>query len=223
MRIRFLAFSVVIALVLIFAPAWAGEWEKLTDEERQNLLSGEVVYRSVKTKVDKDKHKGHGVSMILVNAPVDECWRIFTEWNKHQEFIPGKTGSAVIEERPEYILCLKQFRFFGVPTQFTVRYYVDVERRRIDFELDPDWAHDIKHTAGWFIFEQIEPGTTLFIYEVTNLDPGIVVPPRIMDFLQKRALPAVSENTKKRIESGGKWKKDEKALYQSWKNKQEPQ
>jgi hypothetical protein len=222
MRNILTAIGLALALVLFISAGEAGEWEKLSEEERRQLENGEVIYRSVKTKVDKDKHKGHGVSMIVVNAPIEECWRIFTEWNKHQEFIPGKVGSAVIEEKPDYILCLKKFRFFGVRIQFTVRYYVDVEKRRVEFKLDPDWAHDIKDTYGHFAFEKITPDSTLFIYECANLDPGIVVPPKIMDFLQKRALPAVSENVKKRIETGGEWKKDENLLYQGLKDRQEP-
>lgn len=219
---RVMASSVFI-MFLFAGAARSGEWESLTKEQRDRLLAGEVIYKSVIIENEQEKHKGHGVSMVLVNAPVEQCWKLFTQINSHHEFIPQQTGSAVVEQSPGHARVLKQFTFFGIKLHYTIIYTIDDKNHRIDFQLDPDRPHGIKDTSGYFLFEQVAPDTTLFVYGLKKLDPGIPVPQFAVDLLQKRTLPDVAENTKKRIESGGKWKKDERALYQGWKNKQEPQ
>jgi hypothetical protein len=196
-------------VVTLFAAAVsAGEWENLTEEQRQKLLNGEVIYQSIKNVDERGALKGSGQSMVLVNAPIDKCWEIFTQFNKQQEYWPRKTGSGVLEQGPGFALVLKQFKFAGAKVSYVVKYLIDEENHSIDYEIDKSRPHDIKDAAGSFCFEKIDSDTTLFIYQVTRMDTGIFVPEFIREALQKRDLPAVAENVKKRIESGGTWKKN---------------
>ena len=199
---------IIFALIgFTYPPVFASEWNKLTKEEKQRLLNGETIYKSVKFTDAEGKTHGFGQAMVIINAPIKKCWEIFTQFDRQQEYFPRKTASVVIKQKPDFALVFKQFKFFGVKIEYTIKYKIDAKNYRIDFGLDPSRSHDIKDTAGFFLFEKITPQKTLFIYGVTKLDTGIKIPSFIQNYLQKKDLPKVVENVKKRIESGGKWKK----------------
>jgi len=183
------------------------EWEKLSLQEKKELIGGKVIYKSIKYTDSEGKIKGYGQSMVIINAPIDKCWKIFTQFDKQQEYFPRKTASVILEQKPDFALVLKRFKFFGFTVEYTIKYKIDEKNYRIDFELDPSHPHDIKDTAGFFLFEKISEQKTLFVYGVTKLDTGLKVPSFIQNYLQKRDLPAVAENVRKRIESDGEWKK----------------
>lgn len=204
---KLFASCLFIMAVLFALSSSANEFEKLSDEEKEKLQRSEVVYKSVYKKDEKGRLKGHGQSMILVNAPLDKCWEIFVQFNAWHKYWPKITGSAVIEQKPGQALVLRRSRFSGINVEYMVRYTIDEKKYRIDFELDVSQPHDIEYTAGYFLFEKISPATTLFVYAVTELDTGLPVPEVIREAIEKRDLPACAENVKKRIESGGTWGK----------------
>ena len=51
-----------------------------------------------------------------------------------------------------------------------------------------------------------EPGRTLVVYRA-YVDAGTSVPKFVQDFMIRRSIPNLLRATKKRIESGGTWKK----------------
>lgn len=201
----------VICLLLAIvasAPALSQEYDKLTKQEKEKLQKGEIIYKSVQSADSQGKISGHGQSMALVKAPVEKCWEIFTQFNKQQEYFPRKTESLVLEQKPGVALVQKKFKFYWVTIGYVNRYQIDPQKHRIDFSIDLSKPSDIKDSAGFFLFEPVGPDRTLFTYGVTRLDTGISMPSFVQEYLQKRDLPAVAENVRKRIESGGTWKKE---------------
>jgi hypothetical protein len=201
---------VVYVLLAFMAPlaAWTSELDKLSKEEKEKVQKGEVIYKSVKTADASGKISGYGQSMALIKAPIDKCWQIFTQYDKQQEYFPRKTESVVVEQKPGVVLVRKNFKFYWVNIGYTNRYQVDAKNYRIDYSIDPGKPHDVKDSAGFFLFEKIAPDQTLFTYAVTRLDTGIAMPSFVQEYMQKKDLPAVAENVRKRIESGGTWKKE---------------
>jgi len=199
----------VCFLLAVLAPlaARSQEFGKLSREEKEKILKGEVIYKSVKAADSKGNISGYGQSMALIKAPIDKCWEIFTQYDKQQEYFPRKTESVVLEQKPGLVLVRKKFKFYWVSIGYVNRYQVDAKNYRIDFSIDPSQPHDIKDSAGFFLFEKIAPDQTLFTYGVTRLDTGIAMPSFVQEYMQKKDLPAVAENIRKRIESGGTWKK----------------
>jgi len=197
-------------LLAVIAPlaARSQEFAKLSKEEKDKILKGEIIYKSVKAADSKGNISGYGQSMALIKAPIDKCWEIFTQYDKQQEYFPRKTESVVIEQKPGVVLVRKKFKFYWVSIGYVNRYQVDAKNYRIDFSIDPSQPHDIKDSAGFFLFEKIAQNQTLFTYGVTRLDTGIAMPSFVQDYMQKKDLPAVAENIRKRIESGGTWKKE---------------
>jgi len=203
----FLRIITLLILTIPFNRALAREWDKLTEKEKNKLLQGEVIYQSVKSTDAEDRLSGYGQSLAVVNAPIEKCWEIFTQYEQQQEYFPRKTLSRVIDQKPGLVLVQKEFKFYWAKIKYVNQYKIDPKNFRIDFQIDQTYPHDLKDSAGFFLFEKISPDTTLFIYAVTKLDTGIKTPQFIQNYIQKRDLPAVAENVRKRIESNGTWKK----------------
>jgi hypothetical protein len=102
----------------------------------------------------------------------------------------------------------KVFKFYVVKVEYTVLCTIDRKNRRVDFQLDPEYKHDLEDTAGYFLFEPVDDKTTLFTYAATKVQPRLKVPFSIQNYLTARDLPDVVANVKMRIESGGTWTKD---------------
>ncbi|HUT53662.1 MAG TPA: hypothetical protein VM658_09740 [bacterium] len=215
---KFSLFVLLAVLLAALAAGGAGEGQaqagakspldRFSAEQRQKLLAGEAVYEQVKTQDADGVTHGHGESYVIIAAPVAECWKIFTRFDEMQLYFPRKKLSEVIESSPGRAVVKKVFDFYVIEMQYTIDYKIDEQARRVDFQLDPKYPHDINDTAGFFLFEKIDEKRTLFSYAATKVDTGVKVPGFIQDYLTSRDLPAVAANVKKRIESGGKWTKD---------------
>ena len=203
----FIAVASIVA-ALAAAPAFAGEWETLGEDEKRQLQGGEILCRTVARDVGEGKIEGYMQSIVKIDASLDRSWELFTQFERHSEFLPRQTGSVVVEKTPRSVFVLKKFSFFGRKVDYVIEYRIDAEGHRIDYELDRSRPHDIEDAAGYFVFEAISPDTSLMAYGITRLDTGMPIPGFIQKHLQKRDLPGVVENVKKRIESGGTWKKD---------------
>jgi len=205
---RYFKIFLTILVILASRQIQSSEWDKLSKEEKAKLFKGEIIYKSVKTADAAGKISGCGQSMALIQAPIDKCWEIFTRFDKQQEYFPRKTASLVIDQKPGFALVQKKFRFYWVDIEYWNKYQIDQQNYRIDFSIDQSKPHDLKDSAGFFLFEKISPDQTLFTYGVTRLDTGLSLPSFVQEYMQKRDLPAVAGNVRKRIESGGTWKKE---------------
>ena len=177
-------------------------------DQLEKLLAGETVFEHVEMTGSDGKIRGQGKAAVLINAPVEECFRIFCEFDKMQEYLPRKTKSEVIRSSEGEVLVYKQLKFLIKTIEFTSRYIVDPKAHRVEFELVPDLPHDIKDSAGYYQFDPVDQNRTLFSYGLTRMDSGIRVPGFIQKHMTSRDLPNVVRSVKKRIESGGTWTKD---------------
>ena len=182
--------------------------DKFKPDQREKLLAGESIFEYVDSTGPDGKTRGQAKAAILVNMPVDECFRIFCEFNKMHEYLPRKTKSEVIGSFDGGVLVSKQLKFLFKTIDFTSRYTVDPKAHRVEFELDPDFPHDLKDSAGYYQFDPIDQNRSLFTYGLTRMDSGIKVPGFIQKHMTSRDLPNVVQHVKKRIESGGTWTKD---------------
>jgi len=182
--------------------------DRFTPEELKKLEAGEAVYQLVQTEDADGKTRGHGQSSALINAPIDLCFKIFCEFDKHHLFFPRKKKSEVKKTWDNKALVYKEFDFYVVTVEYTVLYTVDSDIHRVDFQMDREYPHDIEDTAGYFHFEKVDDQRTLFTYAATKVETGVKVPGFIQEYITSRDLPNVVLSVKKRIESGGKWTKD---------------
>ncbi|HUT53474.1 MAG TPA: hypothetical protein VM658_08795 [bacterium] len=179
---------------------------RFTAEQKQKLLAGEPVYIYTETSAPGGSGKGFGQAFIIINAPVETCFKIFGELGKQHEYFPRKTKSEVVKSEGNHTLVHNEFDFYLAAIEYYSLYTIDADGHRFDFEMDKSHPHNVEESAGYFVFEKIDGRRTLFTYAATRLDVGVSVPGFIKELIVSRDLPAQAVNVKKRIESGGKWK-----------------
>ncbi len=182
---------------------------RFTPEQKEKLLAGEAIYEHVEEKGEDGKLHGHGQSSALIDAPIDEAFKIFCQYDKHQLYFPRKTKSDVVKTEGEVSWVHKEFDFSLITIEYTVKYVKDEKNHRVDFEMDPSYPHDLKDTAGYFHFEKVDEKKTLITYAATKVETGLKVPSMVQNYLTSKDLPTVVINIKKRIESGGTWTKED--------------
>ena len=178
-----------------------GPLARFSAEQRARLLAGEAVFEYRQT----GEGRGHGQATILINAPLETCFTIFSALDRQSQYFPRKTKSEIVERQGNRILLRNEFDFYLARIEYYSLYTVDPRRHRFDFELDQSYPHNVDESAGYFQFEAVDERRTLFTYAATKLDVGVAVPDFIKQYLTSRDLPALAVNVKKRIESGGQW------------------
>jgi len=201
--------GIFIIVICSAAVATDSPLDRFTAEERQKLEKGEAVFKHVQTKSDDGETRGHGESAAIINKPIDQCWKILLEYDKMHLYFPRKTKSEVVEKEGNRVAVYKEFSFYVTSIKYTMDYFVDADAHRIDYKINKKYPSDIKDTEGIFLFEKVDEKRTLFTYAVLKLDTGVKVPGFIQEYITSKDLPAVVLNVKKRIESGGKWTKDD--------------
>jgi len=184
-----------------------GPLARFAEVERDKLLAGEAVFSHAVCGDDGEAGSGSGRASVVIDAPVETCFEIFSDLAQQRHYFPRKTRSDVIASKGNRSWVRTEVDFSLRTIVYTVRYTVDRAHHRFDFELDKRYPHDIDELSGYFRFEQIDGRRTLLTYVVTRLDSGMAVPGFIRKYLTSRDLPAQVVNVKRRIESGGTWKK----------------
>jgi len=179
---------------------------RFSEKEREQLLRGEPVF----SYVNKSNQSGHGQASIIINAKTDVCFDIFRRLEDQHHYFPKKTKSDVIRREGNQVLLYNEFFIYIATVEYTSWYTIDKKNHRFDFEMDKSYPHNIDESAGYFVFERIDRDRTLLRYGATKLDVGVKVPEFIKEYVTSRDLPALTINVKRRIESGGKWTKEDK-------------
>lgn len=208
-KIPALFVSLILLLGVAAAPASPpSPLDRFTPDQRAKLAAGEAIFMTVKSN-EGGTTQGHGQSVVVIKAPVADCYRIFTDYNQHAKFFPRKTKSQVLKTAGNVASVQKEFNFYGFTVKYVMTYTADPANYTVKYKIDPAYPHDIEDTAGFFKFEKIDDRTTLFTYAVTRLKTGVAVPSFIQSYISSRDLPAVAANVKKRVESKGTWVKSE--------------
>lgn len=180
---------------------------RFSPEEREKLLKGEAIYRSVLVENPDGSSSGHGEAIAIVKAPTDECFAMFCEFEKWKLYFPRMMISKVLERSGDKAIFYKELDFKLVTIRYTQTLTIDPKAHCVDFTVYPEGVNDIKASDGYFLFEKIDDQNTLLSYGLTKMDIGVTIPKFIQDYMSSKDLPGIVINIKKRIESGGKWEK----------------
>jgi hypothetical protein len=182
--------------------------DRFTPEQQKKLLAGEAIYEAQMANEKSDSPSGAGKAFVLINAPVEECFEKFSDFEAHRLYFPRKTVSKVLEVREDGTVSVYKELDFKLKTiRYYIIYTIDPEAHRVDFDLDEARESDIKASQGYFHFIAVDKDTTLFDYGLVNTEVGVKVPGFIRRYLTSKDLPRVVTNFKNWLESGGTWKK----------------
>jgi hypothetical protein len=217
MCLLFLILAIVVQLgraqILADAssPVVTGSGESVLDRysagQKKNLLAGEPVFESGIGEGPGGMHEAHGRTIALVNKPIDECFKIFCEFDKQYLYFPRITVSRVLKREGNTVVIYKEVGYAIATIRYTHILTIDPEAYRVDFVTDPKGINNVRFSSGYFRFEKVDESRSLFTYELTKMDSGFTIPEFIKKYIASKDLPKIAINIKKRIESGGTWEK----------------
>jgi carbon monoxide dehydrogenase subunit G len=198
--------SILILPVGVSAQHAANVDKQLTPANIAKLDAGETILLD-QTYTDKDgKTRGKGLAMVIVNAPEAQVWKYLPAFDTYTEFMPRMIGSKIYSNEGSKIGVQYELKIAIKKVKYHCMHDVHPDKGYLEWNLDASQKNDIADTTGYWVTKKHGEGKTIIAYSV-SVDTGIAVPKMIQDYLTKKDLPNVVKAVKKRIESGGTYKK----------------
>jgi len=181
--------------------------DRFSAGQKKTLLAGQPIFESGIAGGPDGNHEAHGRTTALINKPVDDCFKIFCEVDKHYLYLPRTTVSRVLKRECNTIVIYKELDYGFITVRYTNILTIDPEAYRVDFVTDPKGINTVKFSSGYYRFEKLDEDRALFTYELTKMDSGLTIPEFMQKHMASKDLPEIATSVKKRIESGGTWVK----------------
>jgi hypothetical protein len=204
--------AAIIVTIIFAAGLYAADaknpLDRFNDEQKSKLLNNEAVMEYVIDDFGEQGSKAYGRAVVLVNAPAEDGYKIFCDFEKEYLYFPRMTVSRVLDTKGDVSRVYKELDFTIMTVKYTHFMTRNDKNFRVDFEKDPDGVNDFKESAGYFQFEKIDDKRCLFVYGLTKGEIGVPVPEFIKNYALSKDLPNIVLSVKKRVESGATWEKD---------------
>jgi hypothetical protein len=195
------------APALAAALALAAPVPGLSDAEIAAARAGKVPTRTDSFVNARGKSAGRGVGAIVIERPVADVFATLSRYEDRAEYIPRLKSCVVLERQGDRLRVRQEIDATVTTARYTAWYHLDEGAHAIDWKIDPS-AQDntIADVEGDYRMVALEPGRTLLVYR-SYVDSGLKVPRSIQSYMARRSIPDLLGAIKKRVESGGTWKK----------------
>lgn len=206
----FLIFALLAYLVLPLGTAGAGPIsERLNAAEKARIDNREVVSRS---EVSPDGAKCKAFAFAAINiASKDEVWKILLDHEHLPEFMPRLNKSVCLKQTATQSQVEFELDASIATLTYTLIRTLSADRTRLDWTLDRSRPHKyFKVNEGYYQLEEVAPGKYLIEYMTqVEMDLGVLskVATKVTADMTGEDLPGVVDGLRKRIESGGVWKR----------------
>ena len=179
----------------------------LTPAELRAARAGEVPTRNESFTTQSGKAAGRGWGAILIERPLSDVWATLSRWDDRAQYIPRLERLEVLRNEAGRVL-VRQCADAGITTAITTCWYeLDEANARIAWTLDKTARDNTPaDVEGDYRMAELETGRTLLLYRA-YVDTGMKIPRAVQSFLQRRAIPDLLKAVKKRVESGGTFRK----------------
>jgi carbon monoxide dehydrogenase subunit G len=179
----------------------------LSDAEMRAVAKGEVPTRSEAFASPSGRSAGRGWGAIVVERPLTEVWATLVDVEHRTEYMPRLKLSRVLEQKGQRLRVYQEIDASVTTARYTAWYQVDPVAHSIHWSIDAGAPGNTVHDVdGDYRVAELGPGRTLLVYR-TYVDSGLHVPQWIQSYMQRRAIPDLLRAIKRRVESGGTWKK----------------
>jgi ribosome-associated toxin RatA of RatAB toxin-antitoxin module len=187
----------LIWVFLLLAPAalWA---EKLSPEQVTKLDSDEIL---VKFRRLKDSRAGLGKSAGVIHASPEEVWKIIVDVERYHEYMPRLVKSVITKKNADHYLFYYKI---DMPWPLSDHWCVtknwhEVDEKRKTYKRA--WnlvSGTFSRNDGYWLIQPWKGGTSLAVYSAI-IQPKVIAPQGIINYVTKKALPKAIENLRKRV------------------------
>jgi hypothetical protein len=187
--------------------ALVGATVGLSDGELADALKGEVPAHTESFVAPSGKSAGRGLGAVVIDRPVAVVWSTLTRYEDKAEYQPRVKQVTVLEKQPDRVRARFEVDASVTTAKYTAWFTFDEQAHVIRWTLDhsaPD--NTIAAADGDYRLFELSPTQTLVVYR-TYVDSGRIVPRALQDYIARKSIPNLLRAVKKRIESGGTYKK----------------
>src|SRR5439155_8041888 len=124
------------------------------------------------------------------------------------EYVPRLERVQVLDRTGDVLRVKMQVNASITTVRYTMRFTLDEPGHAIRWTLDATAPDNGIHGAeGDYRLFELSPSRTLVVYR-TWVDTGRSVPRFVQNYMARKSIPDLLRAVKKRVESGGTWKKD---------------
>ncbi|MEO6952067.1 MAG: SRPBCC family protein [Polyangia bacterium] len=150
---------------------------------------------------------GKGTGVILIWRPLADVWATLTRYDDRVEYIPRVKKLKVLGQQGNRVHVWQEIDAAVTTARFTAWYELDEKAHVIHWKLDPAAGDNtLRDVDGDYTLVAVDANRTLLSYQST-IDTAFHVPRAIQAYMTRKSLPELLGNIKKRVESGGKWKR----------------
>ncbi len=133
---------------------------------------------------------------ILINAPVEKCFAVISDYDRYPEFLPEVKRIRTANRRGVEVDVHYEAEVVKV-IKYAVHMHEEKPTKVSWTFIDGEFMKD--NRGGW-VLEPTPDGKTKATYNIA-VEVGLLVPKTIVNALVDTQLPRLLENFKKRIES----------------------
>ena len=191
---------ILLALLAVLGPVVG-----FTPAEVDAALHGQVPVRI--ESQPGGKAAAHGLGAIVVERPLGEVWATISRFEDKTEYMPRLKSIVILGQTPADVRVVQTVDASVTSVHYTMLFHRDALGHILSWKLDHSVTDNgIADSEGEYRLYEIEPARTLITYK-SFIDPGRSVPRFIQDYMARHSIPDLLRAIKKRVESGGQWKK----------------
>jgi hypothetical protein len=220
MRLRCLlrCWTACITLLLTGAAGVASEEAEhespvpgLSLEAYQEIKKGEILVFGETFEADDGRDAGRGKAYAYFAYPWPTIWATLTDYERQAEYLPRIERSRVVWREGNEVWVKFGMEVLWADLAWVIRHTMDEKAHQLRFALDHAYrdVNSIDDTRGSWEFIPVEGGKATVVSFGLFVDTGYAVPDFLMSYLIRRDLPNVVGNLRKRVESGGRWRKSD--------------
>jgi hypothetical protein len=179
----------------------------LTSAELEQASAGGIPTRTEAFTNERGQAAGRGWGAIVVERPIAEVWATLSRYDDRAEYVPRLKSVTVLAREPQRLRLRQEIDATVTTARYVAWFRLDEATRTISWTLDKSAPENtVKEADGDYRLAELAPGRTIVVYRA-YVDSGLHVPTAIQSYLQKRSIPDLLRAIKRRVESGGTWKK----------------
>ncbi len=144
-----------------------------TEQERAQLLAGELVRRNISRR-EGGSHLFGGASWQRVRAPIERVWETVVDPGAYVRLIPSLDQVRVVEERGDTRVVYMHHSYAIASTSYHAVMRLDHERHEMRFDLDRSRPHDVREGRGFLALSSFRGETIVAWGMLADVGAGVV-------------------------------------------------
>jgi hypothetical protein len=139
---------------------------------------------------------------VVFERPVERVYELLSATSRQAEFRSELASLEMVAQTPDGQIDEHHIRIVFVEVTYRLRYHLDPVRRRIAWELDPDFASEMRRVEGSWELYEMDPSRTLGRF-ATAVDVSEALPGFLEEAVTRKTLPRTLERCRQWVNADG--------------------